>query len=424
MESNLHQLEIDKIRLDGGTQSRIAVNPDIIKEYARLMRDGTKLEPVEVFFDGNNYWLADGFHRVHAARRVGVQSLDANLRPGVLRDAILFSCGANATHGLRRTNADKRKAVETLLRDEEWSKWKDSEIARRCGVSLPTVAKYRAEIHASTKNLVDTQVAIQNGHAIYSNDANSEMITTASIPMRSEPHFSPLIKPSDNWNFSPVFYPRIDESAESGYIPGDVYVNAFWYYVKPGDTVVDPMAGSGMAQVVYNDRKTWMGENFYDFNLQLFDLTPQQPYIKQHNLLDGFPICDVDYIFIDIPYFDIVRGVYSDHEDDIANMAWEQYIDSLHRIAHACSTSQQPGKFCTVVSPNYVDWKEHTRRIVSMAVSDAWRSNNYEIYDMAFSTRRIQQTQTSRMAIMNNLAKERKLMLSDMSVVMTFMKKA
>ena len=40
-----------------------------------------------------------------------------------------------ATHGTRRTNADKRRSIETLLSDLEWSKWSNEEVARRCAVS-------------------------------------------------------------------------------------------------------------------------------------------------------------------------------------------------------------------------------------------------------------------------------------------------
>jgi hypothetical protein len=65
------------------------------------------------------------------------------IRQGSLRDAILFACGANAVHGLRRTNKDKRRAVRTLLKDPEWSQWTDVEIARRCAVDPKTVAAHR-----------------------------------------------------------------------------------------------------------------------------------------------------------------------------------------------------------------------------------------------------------------------------------------
>jgi hypothetical protein len=57
------------------------------------------------------------------------------VRTGSRRAAMLFSVGANAAHGMRRTNADKRRAVETLLADAEWAAWSDNQIAKACGVS-------------------------------------------------------------------------------------------------------------------------------------------------------------------------------------------------------------------------------------------------------------------------------------------------
>jgi len=61
-----------------------------------------------------------------------------------LRDAILYSLSANHDHGLRRTNVDKRKAVQTMLDDFEWQEWSNGEIARRCRVSEFLVSTMRA----------------------------------------------------------------------------------------------------------------------------------------------------------------------------------------------------------------------------------------------------------------------------------------
>lgn len=43
-------------------------------------------------------------------------------------------------------NADKRHAVMTLLRDEEWAQWSDREIARRCAVSKSFVSNMRPSL--------------------------------------------------------------------------------------------------------------------------------------------------------------------------------------------------------------------------------------------------------------------------------------
>ena len=67
------------------------------------------------------------------------------MKQGDRRQAILFSVGANATHGLRRTNADKRRAVMRLLEDDEWKNWSDREIGRRTGVSNRFVSNLRAD---------------------------------------------------------------------------------------------------------------------------------------------------------------------------------------------------------------------------------------------------------------------------------------
>ena len=136
-------LELDQIRTNGGTQSRVELNQETVAEYAQAFTAGASFPPVVVFFDGANYWLADGFHRYFGARDAGESALNAEIITGTQRDAVLYSLKANATHGLRRTNADKRKAVETLLKDAEWATWSDRKIAEVCGVGHPFVAAIR-----------------------------------------------------------------------------------------------------------------------------------------------------------------------------------------------------------------------------------------------------------------------------------------
>ena len=158
-------LDIKEIRLDGGTQSRVKLSEETVSEFADSYRAKIEFPPVVVFWDGpgDDAWLADGFHRVYAAKRVGRTRIAADIRQGDKRDAILYSVGANSEHGLRRTNADKRKAVTMLLRDEEWGKRSDRWIAERCGVSAPTVAATRA---ATAKLLQSTARAGQDGRTI------------------------------------------------------------------------------------------------------------------------------------------------------------------------------------------------------------------------------------------------------------------
>lgn len=134
------------IRLDGGTQPRAGIDQAMVEDYANDMANGAVFPPVELVYDGTDYWLWDGFHRFHAFRKDGDRAIPANVRQGTRRDAVLLSVGANATHGLRRTNADKRRSVLALLEDEEWLQWSDREISRRCAVSNRFVSDMRAEL--------------------------------------------------------------------------------------------------------------------------------------------------------------------------------------------------------------------------------------------------------------------------------------
>jgi hypothetical protein len=136
-------LPLRRVRTDGGTQTRAAVDSEVIDEYAELLADDVELPPGVVFYDGKDYWLADGFHRHAAALRAGLAAFHFEMHKGSRRDALLYSVGANANHGLKRTPADKRRAVETLLKDHEWSRWSNHEIARVCGVGKTFVGKMR-----------------------------------------------------------------------------------------------------------------------------------------------------------------------------------------------------------------------------------------------------------------------------------------
>lgn len=142
-------LSLNEIATDGGTQSRLKLNHVIIEDYAEAMQAGVEFPPITVFYDGKIYWLADGFHRVAAARKALVEDITCEVRQGTRRDAVLYSVGANATHGLPRNREDKKRAVMTLLHDEEWSKWSDREIAKKTHTSHPFVAKLRADLNGN-----------------------------------------------------------------------------------------------------------------------------------------------------------------------------------------------------------------------------------------------------------------------------------
>ena len=140
------KIALSSIRFDGQTQMRAEINGDTVADYRDAMKSGAEFPPIKLFFDGCDYWIGDGYHRWHARGDAGFIDIEADVVQGSRRDAILWACSANCTNGLRRSNVDKRKAVETLLRDEEWMQWSDHVIADKCGVSQPFVGGIRKQL--------------------------------------------------------------------------------------------------------------------------------------------------------------------------------------------------------------------------------------------------------------------------------------
>lgn len=154
MEVEFRVVPIDALVLDDRIQGRAdGLNEEVVEEYAALYRSGESMIPsvvLEIAPDGKEiYWVWDGFHRTEAIRRTGATELKILVTAGTFRDALLKGAQANATHGLRRSRADKQRAVERLLLDPEWRQWSDREIARKLKVDHKTVGAHRRRLEES-----------------------------------------------------------------------------------------------------------------------------------------------------------------------------------------------------------------------------------------------------------------------------------
>ena len=156
------KLELAAIRLDGGTQARVGLDQDVVMEYSENLKEGDKFPPMVAFFDGSDYWLADGFHRYFARKANGELEADFDVKEGTQRDAQLYACGANGKRGLKLNSSDIRRIITLMLQDKEWGKWSDVQIAKHIGVSSMTLGRVRHAmekvgelIENSTKKYVD-----------------------------------------------------------------------------------------------------------------------------------------------------------------------------------------------------------------------------------------------------------------------------
>ena len=137
------QVAVRKLVFDTGLQCRTEVHEDVVREYAEAMAEGARFPPIEVVRADGELYVVDGWHRAHAAKAAKVKLIDAVVVDGTLRDATLRAVQANGNHGLRRSTDDKRRAVRTLLCDEEWSRLSNRELATLANVSHAFVGQTR-----------------------------------------------------------------------------------------------------------------------------------------------------------------------------------------------------------------------------------------------------------------------------------------
>jgi hypothetical protein len=163
------KVQLDKIEL---VQSRAHLSTELIDEYAQEMREGAVFPAIDVVAEDGRFWCWDGCHRTLAARQAGLAELLANVVEGTRRDAVLQAAGANPIHGLRRSNEDKRRAVQFLLDDPEWAQWSNREIARRCNVSDVFVGKMRAQ---------DVQLQTLAVERVYERSGQTQTMDVANI---------------------------------------------------------------------------------------------------------------------------------------------------------------------------------------------------------------------------------------------------
>lgn len=219
-----------KIKMNGGTQMRAGTDDATVFEYGQAMIAANgwgNFPAVIAYHDGKDYWLADGFHRVAAFLESFPdlkRTIPVEVRAGTRRDAVLHAAGANASHGLRRTNQDKRRAVETLLRDEEWGKWNNSEIARRCIVSESLVRTLRDSIFVSNEDKPTERLVTRGGTTYTQNTAN----------IGSKPPVYPLAKPFEldrivesvmrnNWDLATTNLDDVAEMRKASNTPGSIF---------------------------------------------------------------------------------------------------------------------------------------------------------------------------------------------------------
>jgi hypothetical protein len=291
LEKLKRHIPLRLIVLDKAAQPRTAIDQSVVEEYTERMAVdlGATWPPVILFHDPTQkeevYYCADGFHRVLAARQIeNMPVIGSRVYEGTLRDAIFYSVGVNAKHGVQRSNKDKRKAVETLLTDEEWSTWSDSSLAEQAKVSQTLVSKIRRELEAKTGRTVQRRRMVTK-------DGHERTIDTSRIGKKAKPSSKPKEKVEKPWkdNPWPKRFDRIMGPERQGFKQIEASVQEAWKAAQTAITEAQDNPRMRFAKRVRQKLDVHFSNLLADIRKELL---PAGPCTACKGEGDGCPVCD------------------------------------------------------------------------------------------------------------------------------------
>lgn len=155
-------LSLDQIKAYEKVQVRVeGLDQEWVQTLINILENGGELVPIEVFQEGDYYILADGFHRYEAYKRLNFGKVKVLLRSGGYDAALERAEEANLEHGLQLSMESKREILlRRLRRNHTWAQLSNREIARRLGISAPTVGNWIDDFKLSQGLQVDRTTTI------------------------------------------------------------------------------------------------------------------------------------------------------------------------------------------------------------------------------------------------------------------------
>ncbi len=395
---SIKQYNISDLTWDQSIYPRSGKSQKTIEAYIEALEAGAEFPAIRVQkvinypVDGTKKeasLIIDGLHRFFAFRELGRKEIpaiepdDAPLDYEKNRISLLLeSANANITHGDRLTSNDKKRVARDIAASDPDCRWTEEAMSEKLGITRQAVNTWISDIRARQKagrNIIIMRLSrlgwtheqisgitglthgritqiVNNANFCEINNLLSQgrdmeyiarhyhMDMALAWALRLEEktdkeRFRELgwgLRAWDQWNFN-----ECDERFGDdwpGRIPAQLIAHTLYYFTKPGDFVLDPMAGGGVVPDVCM---------LFKRKCSAFDLAPvdNRPEIKSHywdlkNLV--WPVTrKPDLIFFDPPYFNKKAKEYELKADGnarpISSYGREEYLDFFKRffqVAH------------------------------------------------------------------------------------------
>lgn len=400
-------LPIEQIVWDPKIYPRAKWNTSTIERYADALAAGEEF-PALVLEQGTNR-LLDGKHRLEAYKKAGAEKVlvQWHVVPEGMT-AKRYAAKLSARHGDRMSNADlKALALEEceadpknfdvkafikemgvgestvydwvghiLSREKEqrqWSAvrlsmlgWTNEEVGARLGVSEGTIRGDRKNSESGVSTIHELHKDRVERHEI-ARRFNLPPTLVEAITLDGKDDAERVkklgikVQPYDVWQFAGCH--DLMGDAHPGRIPGELVCHVLYFFTKPGDLVVDPMAGSGTTL----DACLLMGRKARSYDI---DHRHDRIDVEKHDLSTGWPdsVAKASLIFWDPPYFDkmdsstIGESGYID--GSVSKLAPEAYLEFFGKRFAELRAAVKPGtKLAFLMSDwdpeNAKDHKDH-----------------------------------------------------------------
>jgi ParB-like chromosome segregation protein Spo0J len=120
-EQRIEVMPVDRIKRHAFLMMRVELSQPTITTYAAALESGAEFPPIECTEVDGELLLTNGFHRLAGHQNAGRTEIQAIVTERDMDDALLAAARSDNYNGLKRTNADKRKAILALLENKQWS---------------------------------------------------------------------------------------------------------------------------------------------------------------------------------------------------------------------------------------------------------------------------------------------------------------
>ena len=358
------KIKIKTLTWDPAIYPRTTKSRQTIDAYAEALAIDAQFPPIKIqrvfnYADGRDVTIVlDGLHRCEACKEKGIteiaaiewkaQPLDYQKNKTAL---LLESAQSNTIHGDRLTRNDKKQVARNIASADPECTCTENLLAEKLGVARQTINLWISDIRAKqrsnrtstifrlsrlgwTQEKISGKVGINQqrisqitnnanfgnignllsrGHTMEYIAAHFQMDLALAWAIRlqgktDQEKFKELgwgLRTWDQWNFN-----ECDERFGDdwpGRIPAQLIAHTLYYFTKPGDHVLDPMAGGG----VVPDTCLLFERRCQAFDLAARDKRPEIEYHHWDPRNDTWPVSKKpDLIFFDPPYYTKKKKAY------------------------------------------------------------------------------------------------------------------